>query len=70
MVLYGVPSVYQLTSKSKTLIFANKRIENVRLDQVKHDVTVLDVAICIMQYLSLPPQAIKTEKQLHQADRF
>ena len=30
IIIYGVPSVYQLTRKSKTLIFANKRHERIR----------------------------------------
>ena len=70
IVIYGVPSVYLLTRKSKNLIFANKRQESIRLDQVAHDVIVLDTAICIMKFLCLPPQTIKTDKQLHQKDGF
>jgi len=50
MVLYGVPSVYQLTGKSKTLIHANQRKEKIRLDQISHDITVLDLAICFIKF--------------------
>jgi len=70
MVLYGVPSVYQLTSKSKALIFANQRQEKIRLDQIMHDITVIDMAICFMKYLDLSPSEVKTEKQLHQVNGF
>ena len=70
IVLYGVPSAYLLTRKSKNLIFANKRPERIRLDQITHDITVLDIAICTIKSLSLLPADIKTEKQLHQADGF
>ena len=70
MVLYGVPNVYQLTRKSKTLIFANQRQEKIRLDQIMHDVTVLDVAIYFMKSLGLLSTDIKTEKQLHQEAGF
>ena len=69
-VIYGVPSVYQLTRKSKELIFANKRQEKIRLDQIMHDITVLDIAMCFMKFLGLSPEDIKTEKQLHQMDGF
>ena len=69
-VLYGVPNVYLLTSKAKTLIHASKRQESIRLDQIMHDVTVLDVAICFVKYLNLEPTEIRTEKQLHQEDGF
>jgi len=70
MVLYGVPNVYMLTRKSKTLISANQRQEKIRLDQIVHDVTVLDVAICFIQALNLNSEDIKTEKQLHQENGF
>ena len=70
MVLYGVPNVYQLTRKSKTLIFANLRQEKIRLEQIMHDVTVLDVAIYLMRFLGLMACDIKTEKQLHQEAGF
>jgi len=65
-VLYGVPNVYQLTNKTKSLISANQRQEKIRLDQIIHDITVLDVAIAFMKAFGLNPADIKTEKQLHQ----
>ncbi|MDR1628692.1 MAG: hypothetical protein LBS36_00535 [Oscillospiraceae bacterium] len=70
IVIYGVPSVYLLTRKSKTLIFANQRQEQIRLDQIMHDITVLDIAVCFMKFLGLEPKDIKTEKQLHQENGF
>jgi len=70
MVLYGVPNVYILTRKSKTLISANQRQEKIRLDQIIHDVTVLDVAICLMKSWKLDNADIKTEKQLHKEGGF
>ena len=70
MVLYGVPSVYMLTRKTKTMIFANQRKIHFRLDQIIHDITVLDLAICFMKQFELSPDDIKTDKQLHQDDGF
>ena len=70
IVIYGIPSVYLLTRKSKNLIFANKRQERIRLDQIMHDITVLDTAICFIKSFGLNPEDLKTEKQLHQADGF
>ena len=69
-VMYGVPNIYQLTRKSKTLIGANQRQEQIRLDQIRHDVTTLDMAICFMKYLGLSNADIKTEKQLYQQNGF
>ena len=70
IVIYGVPSVYLLTAKAKSHIFANQREEKIRLDQIVHDVTVLDVAISFMKKFGLSSSEIKTEKQLHQEDGF
>ena len=70
IVIYGVPSVYLLTRKSKTLISASQRQEKIRLDQVVHDVAVLDIAVEIMKLLGLSLGDIKTEKQLHQQNGF
>ena len=70
MVLYGVPNVYQLTRKAKTLISANQRQDKIRLDQIMHDVTVLDTAIRMMKSLEIEPENIKTAKQLHQEEGF
>jgi len=69
-IIYGVPRMYLLTRKSKTLIFANQRQEQIRLDQIIHDITVLDIAICFMKSFGLNPNDIKTDKQLHQQDGF
>jgi len=69
-IIYGVPSVYILTRKSKTLISANQREDKIRYDQIIHDVTVLDIAICFMKHFNISPDGIRTEKQLHQEDGF
>lgn len=68
--LYGVPSVYFLTSKGKTLIQAGTRPERIKVEQIVHDMTVLDTAIYFMHKKGLSLQEITTEKQLHQLDGF
>lgn len=68
--LYGVPSVYFLTSKGKTLIQAGTRPEKIKVEQIVHDMTVLDTAIYFMHKKGLSLQEITTEKQLHQLDGF
>ena len=69
-VLYGVPNVYQLTRRSKLLISANQRPDKIRLDQIMHDITVMDIAIAFIKALGLDPTDIRTEKQLHQEAGF
>lgn len=68
--LYGVPSIYFLTSKGKKLIQSNTRSEKVKIEQIVHDMTVLDTAIYFMHKENLSLNDITTEKQLHQSDGF
>lgn len=68
--VYGIPSVYTLTYKTKILISADKKQEKIRLDNIIHDVAVLDTAIYFIQKLNLELSDITTEKQLHQSDGF
>lgn len=68
--LYGVPCIYFLTAKGKSLIQAGTRQEKVKIEQIIHDRTVLDTAIYFMQKEDLSLQDITTEKQLHQLDGF
>lgn len=68
--LYGVPSIYFVTSQGKKLIQSNVRPEKVKIEQIVHDMTVLDTAIYFMQKENLSLNDITTEKQLHQSDGF
>lgn len=68
--LYGVPSIYFLTAKGKSLIQVGTGTEKVKIEQIVHDRTVLDAAIYFMHKENLSLQDITTEKQLHQLDGF
>ncbi len=68
--LYGVPSIYFVTSKGKSLINAPKRMDNVKIEKIVHDITVLDTAIYFIHKENLLLNDITTEKQLHQSDGF
>ncbi len=68
--LYGVPSIYFLTAKGKALIQGTARPEKVKVEQIVHDMTVLDTAIYFMHKQGLALDDITTEKQLHQIDGF
>lgn len=69
-ILYGVPSIYFVTSKGKKLIQSNARPDKVKIEQIVHDMTVLDTAIYFMNKENLSLNSIITEKQLHQSDGF
>ena len=69
-VLYGVPGIYTLTHKAKLLASLPERPESIRVEQVPHDIAVLDTAIFLHRAKSIPFTAYTTEKQLHQQDGF
>lgn len=68
--LYGVPSIYFLTAKGKSLIQVGTGTEKVKVEQIVHDRTVLDTAIYFIQKEDFSLHDITTEKQLHQLDGF
>ncbi|MCM1132386.1 MAG: hypothetical protein NC340_02835 [Ruminococcus flavefaciens] len=68
--LYGVPSIYFLTAKGKSLIQVGTGTEKVKIEQIVHDRTVLDTAIYFIKNENVSLQNITTEKQLHQLDGF
>jgi len=69
-ILYGVPGLYSLTHKGKVLINVSRKAEKIRLEQVSHDITVLDTAIFFMQSMELTIEQIKTEKELQMREGF
>lgn len=69
-IIYGIPSVYYLTHKSKALLQLNKRQDKIRIDRIMHDIAVLDTAIYFMIAHNIPLTDITTEKELHSLDGF
>lgn len=69
-IIYGIPSIYTLPFKSKMLIGANKRQDKIRLDNIVHDIVVLDTAIYFLSKYNISLSDIQTEKQLHSLDGF
>jgi hypothetical protein len=69
-IIYGIPSIYSLTHRAKILIGLPARTEKIRLEQISHDITVLNVAIYFHNVKGIPFQDMRTEKQLHGMDGF
>jgi len=69
-VLYGVPDIYNLTHKAKLLASLPERPERQRVEQIPHDIAVLDTAIFLHRTKNIPFEAVTAEKQLHQQDGF
>ena len=59
-----------MTHKGKILAGYNKRIDNIRIDRIPHDINVLDVAIKLMPIANISTDNIITERQLHSTDGF
>ena len=68
-ILYGVAGVYRNTYKVKTLI-GTSREKKIRAEHLRHDITVLDVAIYINIREGISFESMKTERQLHSLDGF
>ena len=69
-ILYGIPGIYTLSYKGRILINVNKNKENIRVEQVVHDITVLDVACKLIKSSVMKRENIITDKQLHSLDGF
>jgi hypothetical protein len=69
-VLYGVPSLYTITGRGCLLLGASPKKSQIRLENIAHDITVLDMVIFIMDTYNLSLSDIKSEKQLHGEDGF
>ena len=69
-ILYGVPSIYSNTSKAKLLIQATARQDKIRVEQIPHDIAVLETAIYFHKLKGVPYEDMTTEKQLHSMDGF
>ena len=69
-VLYGVASIYTLTHKGRLLAGLPERPESTRVEQIPHDIAVIETAIYISKTKGVAWGDITTEKQLHQQDGF
>jgi len=69
-ILYGVPFLYTVTHKGRILLGANKREHKIRLEQIAHDVHVLESLIYMKQKFKLALNDIQSERELHIKDGF
>ena len=69
-ILYGVPYIYRLTHKGKMLIGVNKQKEKIKIEQIYHDVAVIDTAIYFMLKEGLQLNNLTTEKELNIKEGF
>jgi len=68
--LYGVPYLYTITHRGRILIGANKRENKIRLEQITHDIHVVDVLIYFRSKYNLLLSDFESERELHIKDGF
>ena len=68
--IWGIPYIYTLSHKGRMLLNVNKRAETIRLDQVHHDITVIDCVIYFLKQYNISLNDITTEKELHSRAGF
>lgn len=69
-ILYGFPSIISLTAKGKQLIGLPNKKEQLRIEQIGHDIAVADTAIYFNRKYGIAFSDMTTEKQLHKKDGF
>lgn len=69
-ILYGTPRLYFATHKGKALINASLKPDRFRVEQITHDIAVLDTAIYFLLKQGVVLGDIRTEKELHRQDGF
>ena len=63
--IWGIPYIYTLSHKGRAILGVNKNPVTIRLEQVTHDLTVIDCVIYFLEKYNLLLGDITTEKELH-----
>ena len=69
-IIYGVPSAYYLTETGRKLLGLPQKEDKIKLEQITHDIAVLDMVIYCMLKENVLLADILSEKQLHGLDGF
>ena len=69
-ILYGVPAIYSVTKMGKKLAGIEPSNSKLKIEQIGHDITVLDTAIYLHKGIGILFEDITTEKELHSQDGF
>ena len=71
-ILYGIAGIYSNTNKAKKIMAESLSGVNrkIRIEQIMHDIAVVETAIYISQKYEIKIKEIKTEIELHRQDGF
>jgi hypothetical protein len=68
--VYGLAGIYQVTRKAQKHYGLDTYLGTIRLDQVVHDMTVVDVYLFFKEKLSLSENAFISEKEIRHLSGF
>ena len=69
-ILYGVAGIYRITNKGAKLEGLGNVRNKIRIEQIRHDIAVLDTAIYFNKVLEIAYKNMRTELELHRLDGF
>lgn len=69
-ILYGIPYLYYLSTNGMRLIHVNVKKENIRIDQIHHDIAILDCLKKLIEKYQFQLDDMVTERELHIQDGF
>ena len=69
-ILYGVAGIYSNTNKGNKKIMTERRNRKIRVEQIVHDIAVIDTAIFFKKEHGINLDGAKTEIELHRQDGF
>lgn len=69
-ILYGIPYLYYLSTNGMRLIHVNVKKENIRIDQIHHDIAILDCLKKLIEKYQFQLDDMVTERELHINDGF
>ena len=68
--LYGFPYLYTLAHKGRVLLGVNKREDKIRIDQITHDIHVIEAVIYFIKKYEITLHDIESEKELQVKDGY
>lgn len=69
-IIYGIPYLYYLSKNGMRLIHVKVKDENIRIDQIHHDITILDCLKGLLDKYNFQLDSMSTERELHINDGF
>ncbi len=68
--VYGIAGVYRIANKAKREIGIDLPISTIRLEQLAHDLLIVDVYLYLKEKFNLSPDDFTTEKELRHIQGF